>query len=107
MAPPAWTAMGRKTGFSIRESMEALEKLIAYTGNHVLIQEADVEDIMERKLRGDERDLLKAVGNENSIEFHDRFRVFCLFVGSCLNPCIKGGEFALHQFFQHRRRPGC
>ena len=43
-------------------------------------QKADVEDIMKRKLRGDERDLLKAVGNENGIEFHDRFRVFCVFV---------------------------
>ncbi|MBN1380699.1 MAG: DNA polymerase III subunit delta [Deltaproteobacteria bacterium] len=46
MAPLAWTGLGRKTGFSLRESMEALEKLISYTGDRSLIQEGDVEEII-------------------------------------------------------------
>ncbi|MBN1662615.1 MAG: DNA polymerase III subunit delta [Deltaproteobacteria bacterium] len=46
MTPGAWTAIGRKTGFSLRGSMEALDKLITYTGDRAVIQDADVDDVI-------------------------------------------------------------
>lgn len=43
MAPRAWLALGKKTGFDLRASMAALEKLIIFTGDSPTIDEADIE----------------------------------------------------------------
>jgi DNA polymerase-3 subunit delta len=43
MAPGAWLALGKKTGFDLRASMAALEKLITFTGETPTIDEGDVE----------------------------------------------------------------
>jgi DNA polymerase-3 subunit delta len=43
MAPGAWLALGKKTGFDLRVSMAALEKLITFTGETPTIDEGDVE----------------------------------------------------------------
>jgi DNA polymerase-3 subunit delta len=43
MAPRAWLALGKKTGFDLRVSMAALEKLITFTGETPTIDEEDVE----------------------------------------------------------------
>jgi len=43
MAPGAWLVLGKKTGFDLRASMAALEKLITFTGENPSIGEADIE----------------------------------------------------------------
>lgn len=44
----AWSALGQKTGFSIRESLSAIEKLITYAGEKTQIEAADVEAVVGR-----------------------------------------------------------
>ncbi|OHE19056.1 MAG: DNA polymerase III subunit delta [Syntrophobacterales bacterium GWC2_56_13] len=44
----AWSALGQKTGFSIRESLSAIEKLITYAGEKSQIEAADVEAVVGR-----------------------------------------------------------
>ena len=44
----AWAALGQKTGFSLRESLGAIEKLITYAGEKAIIEAADVEAIIGR-----------------------------------------------------------
>jgi DNA polymerase-3 subunit delta len=48
MTPAAWTALGEKTGFELRTSMGALEKLISYTGGRPSIEETDVTQVVEK-----------------------------------------------------------
>jgi len=43
-----WEALGKKTGFSLRESLGAIEKLITYAGENALIEAADVEAVVGR-----------------------------------------------------------
>lgn len=43
MAPGAWLSLGKKTGFDLRASMAALEKLITFTGEIPTIDEEDIE----------------------------------------------------------------
>ena len=66
----AWAALGRKTGFELRESLGAIEKLITYTGEKTQIEAEDVEAAIGRtkeetvfELTGalDERKLTKAL----------------------------------------------
>jgi DNA polymerase-3 subunit delta len=42
----AWTAIGRKTGFNLADSMKALETLITYAGDKISIEESDVEEVV-------------------------------------------------------------
>jgi len=44
MAGDALLAVGRKTGFQLRESLKMVEKLIAYTGERAIIEARDVEE---------------------------------------------------------------
>ena len=44
----AWSALGQKTGFSLRESLSAIEKLITYAGEKSQIEAADVEAVVGR-----------------------------------------------------------
>ncbi|MHB8829874.1 MAG: DNA polymerase III subunit delta [Syntrophales bacterium] len=43
-----WEALGKKTGFNLRESLGAIEKLIAYAGENAVIEAADVEAVVGR-----------------------------------------------------------
>jgi DNA polymerase III subunit delta len=61
MTPNAWTAIGKKTGFSLRSSMEALDKLINYTGDRRDIQDTDVEEIIEKIKEDNVFDLTSAL----------------------------------------------
>ncbi|HLA27643.1 MAG TPA: DNA polymerase III subunit delta [Syntrophales bacterium] len=45
LTPDAWQAIGGKTGFELRKSMLALEKLIVYTGDRPTIEAGDVEEV--------------------------------------------------------------
>jgi DNA polymerase-3 subunit delta len=44
----AWAALGRKTGFDLRESLGGIEKLITYVGGKGQIEAADVEAVIGR-----------------------------------------------------------
>ena len=43
LTPAAWEAIGKKTGFDLRDSMLAIEKLSVYTGGATTIEARDVE----------------------------------------------------------------
>lgn len=48
ISPAAWEALGKKTGFSLRESLGAIEQLIIYSGENKVIEAADVEAVTGR-----------------------------------------------------------
>ncbi len=48
LSPEAWVALGKKTGFRLRDSAEALDLLITYTGERAEIATADVEAVIGR-----------------------------------------------------------
>jgi DNA polymerase III delta subunit len=49
LSPEAWETLGKKTGFSVRESIGAIEKLIAYSGeDQAVIEKNDVEAVVDR-----------------------------------------------------------
>ncbi len=46
LSAEAWSALGRKTGFDLRESLGAIDMLITYTGSRPQIEAADVETLI-------------------------------------------------------------
>jgi len=46
LSAEAWSALGQKTGFDLRESLGAIEKLITYVGERRQIEAADVEALI-------------------------------------------------------------
>jgi len=48
LSPEAWVVLGKKTGFRLRDSAEALDQLITYTGDRTAIEPADVETVIGR-----------------------------------------------------------
>jgi DNA polymerase-3 subunit delta len=46
LGPGAWLVLGKKTGFSLRASMIALEKLMTFVGEKVMIEAEDVEAVI-------------------------------------------------------------
>jgi DNA polymerase-3 subunit delta len=65
LTPGALKALGRKTGFSLRESMGELEKLISYTGDKDSIDEEDIEDITRKTKEDSIFDLTSALVDKN------------------------------------------
>ena len=61
MTPGAWFAIGRKTGFTLTDSMGALEMLITYTGERMLIEESDVEEVVGKTKEDTVFDLTRAL----------------------------------------------
>ena len=61
----AWAALGQKTGFSLRESLGAIEKLITYTGENAVIEAADVEAVIGRTKEDTVFDLTGALAARN------------------------------------------
>jgi DNA polymerase-3 subunit delta len=61
----AWVALGRKTGFNLRASVGAIEKLIAYTGDKPLIEETDIEEIIGKTREDTLFDLTSALAERN------------------------------------------
>ncbi len=57
----AWIAIGKKTGFNLADSMGALEKLIAYTGERMLIEDSDVEEVVGKTKENTVFDLTRAL----------------------------------------------
>ncbi|OHE33400.1 MAG: DNA polymerase III subunit delta [Syntrophus sp. RIFOXYC2_FULL_54_9] len=48
LSPGAWSALGQKTGFDLRESIGAIGKLITYAGEKTQIEAEDVEAVVGR-----------------------------------------------------------
>jgi DNA polymerase III subunit delta len=46
LSTEAWSVLGQKTGFDLRESLGAIEKLITYVGERKLIEAADVQALI-------------------------------------------------------------
>ncbi|SEL95235.1 DNA polymerase III, delta subunit [Syntrophus gentianae] len=65
MASGAWDVLGRKTGFQLRTSMAALEKLVTYTGERKTIEASDVEEVVSRTREDKLFDLTAALGDKN------------------------------------------
>ncbi len=61
----AWAALGQKTGFSLRESLGAIEKLIVYAGEKAVIEAADVEAVIGRTKEETVFDLTGALAARN------------------------------------------
>jgi len=65
MSSGAWDVLGRKTGFQLRTSMAALEKLITYTGERKTIEVSDVEEVISRTREDKLFDLTAALAEKN------------------------------------------
>jgi DNA polymerase-3 subunit delta len=65
LSPGAVAALGRKTGFNLRESMGELEKVITYTGDKGLIDESDIDVITEKTKEDSVFDLTSALVSRN------------------------------------------
>ena len=65
LTPGAWVAIGKRTGFSLRNSMVAIEKLITYTGERIAIEEKDIEDVIGKTKEDTLFDLTTALAEKN------------------------------------------
>jgi len=65
MTSGAWDVLGTKTGFQLRTSMAALEKLITYTGERKTIEVSDVEEVISRTREDKLFDLTSALEEKN------------------------------------------
>ncbi len=61
----AWAALGQKTGFNLRESLGAIEKLITYSAEKAVIEAADVEAVIGRTKEDTVFDLTGALTARN------------------------------------------
>ena len=57
----AWQAIGRKTGYNLRNTMGAIEHLVTYAGDRAIIDEKDIEEIVSKTSEGTVFDLSAAV----------------------------------------------
>jgi DNA polymerase III subunit delta len=64
VTPGAWAAIGKKTGYTVESSVEAIEKLITYTGKKALIEENDVEEVIGKTKEGTIFDLTNAISEK-------------------------------------------
>lgn len=63
----AWTVLGQKTGFDLRESLGAIEKLVTYVGEKGQIEAADVEAVIGRTKEESVFDLTGALTGRNLV----------------------------------------
>lgn len=61
LSPEAWVVLGKKTGFRLRDSAEALDQLITFTGERATIEAADVEAVIGRTRDDNVFDLTEAL----------------------------------------------
>jgi len=65
LSADAWTVLGQKTGFSLRESLGEIEKLTDYAGEREVIEAADVEAVTGRTKEETVFDLARALAARN------------------------------------------
>jgi len=61
LAPDALLALGKKTGFNLRDSLQEIEKLVAYVGERETIDRADVDAVVEKTAEDSVFDLTAAI----------------------------------------------
>lgn len=66
MAAAAWIALGKKTGFQLRPSLNELEKLISFVGKRAVIEVKDVEDVVGKTREDSIFDLTNALAEKNA-----------------------------------------
>jgi DNA polymerase III subunit delta len=65
MTSEAWETLGRKTGFQLRESIQAVEKLMIFAGDKKTIDETDVEAVVGKSKEDSVFQLTAAVTEKN------------------------------------------
>lgn len=66
LAPAAWIALGKKTGFQLRPSLNELQKLISFAGERSVIEEKDVEAVVGKTKEDSIFDLTTALAEKNA-----------------------------------------
>lgn len=61
VAPDALLALGGKTGFELRDSLQEIEKLIAYVGDRETIDRNDIDAVVEKTAEDSVFDLTSAI----------------------------------------------
>ncbi|MBW2559565.1 MAG: DNA polymerase III subunit delta [Deltaproteobacteria bacterium] len=61
LAPDALLALGQKTGFNLRDSLQEIEKLVAYVGERETIDRSDIDAIVEKTAEDSVFDLTSAI----------------------------------------------
>jgi len=61
VAPDALLALGEKTGFELRDSLQEIEKLIAYVGDRETIDRNDIDAVVEKTAEDSVFDLTSAI----------------------------------------------
>jgi DNA polymerase-3 subunit delta len=67
LTPPAWLALGKKTGFELRRSITELEKLVFYIGERSSVEEKDVEEVVGKTREDSIFDLTTALSEKNQL----------------------------------------
>ncbi len=63
----AWSALGKKTGYQLRPSLNELQKLISYAGDRTVIDERDVEVVVGKTKEDSIFDLTNAISERNAL----------------------------------------
>jgi len=66
LVPAAWIALGKKTGFQLRSSLNELQKLISFIGDRAVIEEKDVEAVVGKTREDSIFDLTTALAEKNA-----------------------------------------
>ncbi|MEN6638244.1 MAG: DNA polymerase III subunit delta [Smithella sp.] len=66
LTPAAWIALGKKTGFQLRPSLNELQKLISFAGLQKVIEEKDVEAVVGKTREDSIFDLTTALSEKNA-----------------------------------------
>ncbi len=61
----AWESLGRKTGFQLRESVQAVEKLMIFSGDKKTVDEKDVEAVVGKSKEDSVFQLIAALTEKN------------------------------------------
>lgn len=62
----AWAALGKKTGFQLRPSLNELQKLVVFAGGKTVIDEEDVETVVGKTKEDRVFDLTNAMSEKNA-----------------------------------------
>ena len=67
LTPGAWTALGKKTGFQLRGTLNELHKLIYFTGARPNIEEKDVDEVVGKTREEKIFELTNALSEKNHV----------------------------------------
>ncbi|MBN2397952.1 MAG: DNA polymerase III subunit delta [Deltaproteobacteria bacterium] len=66
ITPDALRALGEKTGFGLRDSLQEIEKLVTYVGERETIDRSDIDAVVERTAEDSVFDLTNAIVERNA-----------------------------------------